>query len=315
MQIKELFELHKGRSYFKEFIENPSSKINYVTTSGVENGVKCAVDYNENYTLFPAGTITVAMQGSVLSSFVQTRDFYLQTHVAALVPKQPLTLQEKIYYCLAIKSHAKEFNFGRKANRTIENLEIPSPDEIPSWVYEMEIPTFDDISEAKTAEKVELPSVSEWKSFKYSEIFELVKGRGPSATDAKHNPGNIPYVGASAENNGITLYSSHPPAHEGNVITIATDGSVGEAFYQKDAFNATSNIMVVAPRDRVLTASLAMFLITLIRQEKSKFNYGRKWGLNRMKNSAISLPVTENGTPNWQLMEDYINSLSYSKYL
>ena len=35
----------------------------------------------------------------------------------------------------------------------------------------------------------------------------------------------------------------------------------------------------------------------------------------RLKEETISLPVTENGIPNWQLMEDYINSLPYSKYL
>lgn len=310
MQIKELFELHKGRSYFKEFVENPSSKINYVTTSGVENGVKCTVDYNENYTLFPAGTITVAMQGSVLSSFVQTRDFYLQTHVAALVPKRSLTLQEKIYYCLAIKSHAKEFNFGRKANRTIENLEIPSPDEIPSWVYEMEIPTFDDISEAKTAEKVELPPVNEWMSFKYSEIFDIKKATGPKISEVKKTEGKVPYVSATSENNGIAHYGNFTPTATGNCLTV---GHLGDCFYQANDF-AGSNVTILTPKFE-LNPTLGMFLVSLINANKFKYNYGRVIGITRLKEETISLPVTENGTPNWQLMEDYINSLPYSKYL
>lgn len=310
MQIKELFELHKGRSYFKEFTENPSSKINYVTTSGEENGVKCAVNYNENYTLFSAGTITVAMQGSVLSSFVQTRDFYLQTHVAALIPKQPLTLQEKIYYCLAIKSHAKEFSFGRKANRTIESLEIPSPEEIPSWVYEMEIPTFDDISEAKTTEKVELPPVNEWKSFKYSEIFDIKKATGPKISEVKKTEGGVPYVSATAENNGIAHYGDFIPTATGNCLTV---GHLGDCFYQANDF-AGSNVTILTPKFE-LNPIRAMFLAPLINANKFKYNYGRVIGITRLKEETISLPITKSGVPNWQLMEDYINSLPYSKYL
>lgn len=310
MQIKEMFDLHKGKSYFKEFVENPSSKINYVTTSGVENGVKCPVDYNENYTLFPAGTITVAMQGSVLSSFVQTRDFYLQTHVAALIPKQPLTLQEKIYYCLAIKSHAKEFSFGRKANRTIENLEIPSPDEIPSWVYEMEIPSFDDISEAKTTEKVELPPMEKWKSFKYNEIFDIKKATGPKISEVKKTIGNIPYVSATAENNGIAHFGDFVPTMSGNCLTV---GHLGDCFYQEQSFSG-SNVTVLIPKFE-LNKSIAMFLTTLINANKFKYSYGRVIGITRLKEEILSLPVTKENQPNWELMENYINSLPYSKYL
>lgn len=311
MRVDELFDIKYGRRNFY-FKSQESGDIPYISSQSKNHGIMGYVKSDIVY----ENIITVARNGSVGTSFFHDYICVPNDDCLILTAKFPLQKREHIYYCLNIQQHKGKFAYGRKVTPDrLGEIQIPAPNEIPSWVYEMEIPTFDDISEAKTIEKVELPPVSEWKSFKYSEIFELVKGKGPSATDAKHNPGNIPYVGASAENNGITLYSSHSPAHNGNVITIATDGSVGEAFYQKDAFNATSNIMVVTPKDRVLTASLAMFLITLIRQEKSKFNYGRKWGLNRMKNSTISLPVVENGTPNWQLMEDYINSLPYSKYL
>jgi hypothetical protein len=221
-----------------------------------------------------------------------------------------------IFYSLCVRNYKSLFVYGRQVTpERLGELEIPAPSEIPSWVYEMDIPTFDDIAEAKSQDIVELPHINEWHSFKYPEIFNLIKGKGPSATEAKHEPGDIPYIGASAMNNGITIYSNHKPEHKGNCITIATDGSVGEAFYQPKDFNATSNIAVVTIKDKKLTPALAMFLITIIRQEQEKFNYGRKWGLNRMKESTISLPVTSNGEPDWDLMERYINSLPYSKYL
>ena len=313
IQIQDLFEVYKGKSYFKDFIEDEKG-LNYVTTSGVNSGVKTKVRPNPNYRIFPKNTITVALQGSVMSSFVQQEDFYIQTHVAALIEKQPLTIRQKLYYCLCFLANANRFSFGRKANTTFSTLEIPAPEEIPAWVETIELPQ-QYTDKAKSDEKVELPPVSEWKEFKYTDLFDLEKGRGPSAADAKHKPGNTPYVGASAENNGITIYSGHFPEHQGNVVTIATDGSVGEAFYQPKDFNATSNIMVLHLKSHEWNPQIGLFISTIIRQEQNKYNYGRKWGLSRMKESFISLPVTSEGQPNYDLMERYINSLSYSDCL
>jgi hypothetical protein len=55
-----------------------------------------------------------------------------------------------------------------------------------------------------------------------------------------------------------------------------------------------------------------MFLITIIRKEKFRFNYGRKWHMQRMKESKIKLPVTKAGKPDWIYMENYIKQLPFS---
>lgn len=64
-----------------------------------------------------------------------------------------------------------------------------------------------------------------------------------------------------------------------------------------------------------MTAEIGLFLCTLIRKEKYRFNYGRKWHLERMKESVIRFPTTENGEPDWNFMERYIKSLSFSSQL
>jgi hypothetical protein len=58
---------------------------------------------------------------------------------------------------------------------------------------------------------------------------------------------------------------------------------------------------------------IGLFLATLIRQEKYRYNYGRKWGIGRMKVSTIKLPVDSESKPDWDFMEKYIKSLNYSK--
>ena len=55
--------------------------------------------------------------------------------------------------------------------------------------------------------------------------------------------------------------------------------------------------------------------VTLIRKEKYRFNYGRKWETERMKESLIKLPIDKNGNPDFEFMENYIKSLPYSANL
>ena len=58
-----------------------------------------------------------------------------------------------------------------------------------------------------------------------------------------------------------------------------------------------------------------MFLSTILRKEKYRFNYTRKMGTARLEKSQIKLPATPQGEPDWQFMENYIKSLPYTKNL
>lgn len=320
VQIQDLFEV-KGGSYItaSQLTELPfTNSIPVVGASGVLE--KTVVGYinkdKVSNKIFPQHTIYVSTNGALCcTAFLAPWEFTGNVDMVALIEKQPLTIRQKLYYCLCINTNKHRFSYGRKPKGTrFSSLEIPAPEEIPAWVETIELPQ-QYTGKAKSDEKVELPPVSEWKEFKYTDLFDLEKGRGPSAADAKHKPGHTPYIGASAENNGITIYSGHTPEHQGNVVTIATDGSVGEAFYQPKDFNATSNIMVLHLKGHEWNPQIGLFISTIIRQEQNKFSYGRKWGLSRMKESFISLPVTSEGQPDYDLMEQYINSLPYSDCL
>lgn len=314
IQVQDLFEIYKPKTLTFNSMIPDEHGINFVSSRATNNGCNGKVKIKEGIQIYPAGAISVPLKGSVFEASLQLEPFYCAHQTAVLVAKQPLTTRQKLYYILCFKQLKQKFSYGRQGDRTISTLEIPAPEEIPPWVETIELPQ-QYTGKAKSDEKVELPPVSEWKEFKYTDLFDLEKGRGPSAADAKHKPGNTPYIGASAENNGITIYSGHAPEHQGNVVTIATDGSVGEAFYQPKDFNATSNIMVLHLKCHEWNPQIGLFISTIIRQEQNKFSYGRKWGLSRMKESFISLPVTSKGQPDYDLMERYINSLPYSDCL
>lgn len=77
--------------------------------------------------------------------------------------------------------------------------------------------------------------------------------------------------------------------HEGNTITVNYNGSVDEAFYQEQPFWASDDINVLYPKF-ALNKYIAIFLTTIIRQDKYRFNYGRKWHKKRMEISTMKLP-------------------------
>lgn len=97
-------------------------------------------------------------------------------------------------------------------------------------------------------------------------------------------------------------------------ITIANNGSVGASFYQDSNFYATPDITVLNNKEK-LNKYIGLFLATIIKKEKYRFCYGRKWSNEKMKNSRIRLPIDNNGDLDWEFMENYIKSLPYSNSL
>lgn len=153
---------------------------------------------------------------------------------------------------------------------------------------------------------------STWQEFTFEELFEVKKGK--RLTKANMADGDTPFIGAIDSNNGYRQYVDTKPNHQGNTITVNYNGSVAEAFYQPDPYWASDDVNVLYPKFK-MTPLIALFLCTLIKQEKFRFNYGRKWHLGRMNKSIVKLPVKSDGEPDWLFMESYVKTLPCSTSL
>lgn len=150
-----------------------------------------------------------------------------------------------------------------------------------------------------------------WKPFRYDALFDIKKGK--RLTKNNMNEGETPFIGAIDSNNGYRQYVDVAPNHEGNTITVNYNGNgVAEAFYQSEPFWASDDVNILYPKFE-LNPYIAMFICALIRQERFRFSYGRKWHLERMKQSVIHLPSTADGEPDWAFMESYIKQLPHSE--
>ena len=288
---------------------------NFVNRSSVNSGVSGRILAPKGKFPFPAGSLTSAMGGSVLSTFVQQEDFFTGQNVKVLIPKTNLTLGQKLYYCACIEQNRFRFStFGREANATFDSLLVPEVADLPPFLETL------DVSGRFSGAVIpnshfDLFSVK-WDKFKLGELFKIVKGK--RLTQANMIEGETPFIGASAKNNGYTnkignLENHHP----GGLITVSYNGSIAEAFYQPKEFVASDDVNILYPNFK-LNPYLAIFLCTIIFNEKYRFTYGRKWHLELMEDSYIWLPsivINSETVPNWDFMENYIKRLPFSSNL
>lgn len=145
-----------------------------------------------------------------------------------------------------------------------------------------------------------------WKYFTFEELFDLKKGK--RLTKANMKSGSVPFVSSTDSNNGISSYVGQSAIHEGNTITVNYDGSVAESYYQPDPYWALDAVNVLYPKFE-LDPIIGLFIATIIKNEKYRFNYGRKWHLERMTKSKIKLPATSDGKLDLDWIHKFMKSI------
>lgn len=314
-RVSDIFDVRYGHSLeLNRLVKVPASDgIAFVSRKMGDNGISAYVAPIPGIAPAPAGYLSCALGGNgVLTTHLQEQPFYVGRDVALLAPRVEMTKARLLFYCRCIKENRFRFNYGRQANRTLKDLIVPDISEVPEWVDQFNV----DMYVGADAQALQAPgidlNVGKWKEFPLGEIFEIKKGR--RLTKANMIPGKVPFIGAIDSNNGVASYV-HASIHDGNTITVNYNGAgVAEAFYQAEPFWASDDVNVLYPKFD-LTPARALFIATVIRQEKYRFSYGRKWHVERMRTSTIHLPVAEDGRPDWSFMDTFILTLPFSSQI
>ncbi|MDK8450310.1 restriction endonuclease subunit S [Corynebacterium mastitidis] len=105
--------------------------VNFVGRSAENNGVMGVVDRVDNVEPYPAGSLTVALGGSLGSTFYQDRPFYTSQNVSVLqFDSEKVSPLARLFVATMIEfeSRFKYFPFGRELNkyiRTIYGFDLP----------------------------------------------------------------------------------------------------------------------------------------------------------------------------------------------
>lgn len=136
MCISDLFDVVYGTNLeLNRLTEIGEGGVNFISRTSRNNGVSARVKALPNLQPIPGGVLTVAGGGSVLETFYQVEPFYSGRDLYYLRPLLPLTPEEMFFYAACLRANRYRYNYGRQANRTLRDIQVPTPDVIPSWVY------------------------------------------------------------------------------------------------------------------------------------------------------------------------------------
>ena len=152
----------------------------------------------------------------------------------------------------------------------------------------------------------------EWKDFLIKDVFPSVE-RGKRLKTEDHIDGDIPYVSSTADNNGVDAYIGNEKRIRifSDCISIANSGSVGSSFYEPFDYIASDHVTHLKrdgmTENQYLAASVSSSMLS------EKYDFNREINDYRISREHILLPVTDNGEPDYEFMEQYVKQVKDKK--
>lgn len=327
IKLSNYFSIIRGdaKNLTKKTPSNSYGAVRLLSATSDNNGGNKFVIPEEDETIYE-NLITINNNGSVGFVFYHPYKFIASSDVTIIRPKDEKVLNEKIglYLKVAIEKQKYSFMYGYKiSNERLKNIQIDIPTLTPGgkidWDYMEKVILENEDKVAllpKTNNKLEnsldLDS-KEWKMFDIGgKNGILTISSGIRLTKENMIKGNLPFIGATDKNNGITNWVLNKnKSLDSNVLGVNYNGSVVKSFYHPYKAIFSDDVKRIHIRDKQVKASAEMYLFlkcAFLQHEKT-YQYGFKFNADRMKGQRLLLPADSNGNPDWEFMENYIKSL------
>lgn len=322
-KVEDFFDIHPTKAYKLknvELLDNGNSPI--VVNSSYNNGIG---GFTTQKTTEKGNMITFSDTVDANTIFYQPNDFVGYAHVQGLYPigkfKDCWNKECLMFFLTIFRSTAltKGFDYGNKFRRDIAKqliIKLPiTSDGEPDYKYmeeymkKIENTVSSSLTKIQSVQnkKKEKIDVSCWKEFKVGDFFDAERGKVKGLQQKE--TGKIPVIAAARQNQGIAGLYNVEALFE-NKITISCNGvGCGSAFYHPYKFNINGDAIVLTEKVK-MSDSIKQFITcildaTFIR----KYSYEEKCSADKAKNEIIKLPVTSNGEPNWNYMEEYMQKI------
>jgi len=321
--------------------KNDSDAIHFVARTAENNGVTAYVTKIENLNPQPAGLISVAGGGSVLSTFLQNEPFYSGRDLYTLKAKTNISDATKMFIITVIEQNKYKYSYGRQANKTLPDLILRLPIDgkgIPDWQFmEDYIKSLHHkpLTTANRPSNSPVLNIESWKEFLLSSLLTIHNGKGITSEEIEDNPGDFNAVQSGEENNGVLgkidksyCISKGYTISEKPCLTVARSGSAGFVSFQSDGCVVGDSAKILLLDDDVANNYVYLFIQTILTANRFKYAYGRKVTEDKYSKEILRLPVkhnldgsvfldttytysSEGYVPDWEYMENYIKSLPY----
>ena len=310
--VKDLFDVQYGNGLELTYLRKKHDGYNFVARGQKDNGVAAVVDRVIGLSPFPAGCITVAVSGSVMESFLQTKPFYTAYHVMVLRPQPSIEMSDavKLFYCLCLRRNKFRYSYGRQANETLKDLQIPCLEEVPRYVKEFSFEQFqiklvDSIDLSELEEKADMTSpINEQVPLR--ELFDVENGvaaTGLLRSVERKSENWIPFIRPSyRQSTSIDAYVNkylvpQEKVYPQGTLYVSTNGQGSHtySYVSVSEFVPNSDVAVLKPK-RPMTLREKLFYAMCISRNRFKFSYGRKPKGDKLE--TIMLPATISNTFN-----------------
>ena len=299
-----------------------------IAAAGVNEGFACF----SNSDSITSNAMTISFNGvGTGTAFVHNYPFNINSDCGLVRTKEKISIKALQFISVMINNNKDKFNYGYKANETrLLKLSIKLPvnnygeidyEFMESYMNQMERNLINkeiDYIESTLKEMGSKKNVKEldkcnWKKFNVKDIFETIQ-RGKRLKTEDHIYGNIPYVSSTALNNGVDRFIGN----EDNVrkfkdcLSLANSGSVGSCFYEPFEFIASDHITHL--KNSSFNKYHYLFMATMLNRLSDKYNFNREINDIRISKEIIMLPIKDDGTPDYDYMEQYIKNTMIDKY-
>ena len=320
-RVGDLFTQERGKE--KAPNQNEDGNIPMINETSANNGFTRNVVPTK---VFKGNAITVSINFARVV-FYQPVDFCASVNIAIL-RNEHLNKYNGLYIANVLSYANRKYNYGAKTSKDRLNdtmLYLPAtPDGQPDYDFMENYikQLYDDFADrvcAYTEPVEENADISlsdrEWKEFSLQQLFKVTGSKTTAKNDLESIGGNkYPYITTQATNNSVAGFYDYA-TEKGNCI-IAESAVAGFVSYQAKDFSASGHVEKLIPYYKAFNQYHGMFIVSVIRYVNvGKYNYGHKFNQQRIRETMISLPVTPEGQPDYDFMEQYIKQLPFSKAL
>lgn len=314
----------------KNKLNQKEGVIPYITRSDLNNGMDMFVTEQPlRYKVDEGNVITIGLDTQTV--FYQPTSFYTGQNIQ-IVRHIELNRYNAMFLIVAIKKLVEKFSWG-SYGATLTRLRksriyLPATDKgkidfafMSAFMKDVEHnilnTTLKLFNDSTNVNKSKSGGVN-WKNFLLCDLFPtLIAGKSKGLNHIEKSNNGISYLGATNQNNGVLCFVSRDKAaiQKGNCIAFIRngEGSMGYSVYKAEDFIATSDITL--GYNNHLNRYTGTFITTIADRVRGKYNFGYKRSTNRLSKEIITLPVDNNGFPDWEYMENYMRNIESEQIL
>lgn len=274
--------------------------------------------------VYRGGCIAITNDGSVGHAYYQAREFTCSHSITVVYLKgREMTKHLALFLIPSIQKAGQSFAYAKKwrpIRMRRSKLMLPiDANGTPDWEFMsafMQRVEHETLSKAlaffrpKECDNM-LMGGGKMQPFYIGDVLSIENG--VRLTKADMHEGIRPFIGASESNNGVTGFIGNTNSSlASNILGVNYNGSVGFSFYHPYEALFSDDVKRVRWKDEEANNKYTLlYLSTAISQQKGKYAYGYKFNAQRMKRQLILLPVLDDGTLDYALMEHTMRVMEY----